>query len=340
MADRAAVLKEWVEEVRATTLAPAVLVSWRDGRDSLSVVAGDESADGALRIASVTKTFVACAVLRLVEQNRLALRAPLAEVVSPDSVDLLRSGGFDLTALVVDHLLTHTSGLADHASDPSYEHAMMSEPSRVWTRAEQVRRATEAGPMAAPSTVVSYSDTGYVLLGGVLERTTGQGLGAAVRELLNLDELGLTRTWWEVDEAPRTGVLTRQQVHGQNVELVDPTLDLFGGGGLVSTTGDLARFFEAVVRGEVLGRDATRLLLTVTELPGQWPGMARGIFREEHVAPGWFSHAGFWGVYGGASALTGQAVGLCLTEHEAMVRFDRVPALADLRRRMADADEP
>jgi D-alanyl-D-alanine carboxypeptidase len=337
VADRAAVLNEWVEEVRAATRAPAALVSWRDRRGTLSDVAGDEPVDGALRIASVTKTFVACAALRLVEQDRLALRTPLAEVLGPDSADLLRSGGFEPTVIVVDHLLTHTSGLVDHASLPSYENAVMSEPSRVWTRAEQVRRATEAGPVAAPSTVVSYSDTGYVLLGEVLERATGKDLGAAVRELLDLDGLGLRSTWWEVDEAPRAEVRTRQQVHGQPLELFDPTVDLFGGGGLVSTTGDLARFFEAVVRGEVLGRDATRLLLTVTDLPGERPGMARGIFREEQVAPGWVGHGGFWGVYGGASDQTGQAVGLCLTEHEAMVRFDRAPALADLCRRMADA---
>lgn len=333
MTDRAVVLQEWAAETGEATGAPAVVVSWRDEQEELDAATADQDPAAAFRIASVTKTFVAVAVLRLVEEGRLALTSPLTAVLGEESVQLLRDGRLRVEDLTVDHLLTHTSGLVDHATDPAYVADVLGEPGRAWTRHEQVKRAAELGPLAPPATLVSYSDTGYVLLGEVLERATGRALGPAVRELVGLDRLGLAATWWEVDEEPPVVPRVHQTVHGVPLSDVSPTVDLFGGGGLVSTTADLARFFAALVAGEVLGASGTRLLLTVTDLPGERPGLARGIFREEVGGSEWWSHGGFWGVYAGAAA-SGQAVGLCLSEHDAMAQLDRPRAVADLARRM------
>ena len=64
---------------------------------------------------------------------------------------------------------------------------------------------THGKPYAAPGTEFHYSDTGYVLLGEILERRTGQGLAAAYRSLLSFKRLRLADTYLESLEArPRT----------------------------------------------------------------------------------------------------------------------------------------
>ena len=68
----------------------------------------------------MTKTFTAAAILRLVEQGRLGLDDPIADHLAPATLELLRRGGYDPDAIHVRHLLMHTSGLYDYASDPKF----------------------------------------------------------------------------------------------------------------------------------------------------------------------------------------------------------------------------
>jgi CubicO group peptidase (beta-lactamase class C family) len=72
------------------------------------------------RIASNTKTYVAATVLRLAEDGRLDLDANLAGLLAPDLAALLTADGYDLQAITVRQVLSHTAGLADHSGDDSY----------------------------------------------------------------------------------------------------------------------------------------------------------------------------------------------------------------------------
>ena len=144
------------------------------------------------RIASNTKTFTAAATLRLVEEGAIRLDQPIAELVDPALLELLTDDGYDTEAITVAHLLQHTSGLYDYASDVDFQTIVLGDPERHWTRADQVLMAMEGGdPLGEPGEVFAYSDTGYVLLGDIIERATGDTLAAAFRELLRFDELGL-----------------------------------------------------------------------------------------------------------------------------------------------------
>ena len=77
--------------------------------------------DATFRIASVTKTFTAAAVLRLMEDGKLGLDDPIAKHLSAATIALVRRGGYDIGALRVRHLLQHTSGLYDYAEDPAFQ---------------------------------------------------------------------------------------------------------------------------------------------------------------------------------------------------------------------------
>lgn len=150
-------------------------------------------------------------------------------------------------------------------------------------------------PVGEPGEVFSYSDTGYVLLGGIIEEMTGLNLGTAVRMLLDYDKLKLKSTWWETLESPPPGAAPRAHQYYGNDDTFDwdPSLDLYGGGGLISDAADLGRFMRQLIQGRVLetqgdladmtGQGTTdyRLGLVVTDF---------GDFL------GW-GHTGFWNTF-------------------------------------------
>lgn len=261
----------------------------RDGTEPLT-------AAHTFRMASNTKTYVAAAVLRLVEEGRLGLDDPLGRHLEPARAALLAGDGYDLDRITVAQVLGHTGGLFEHPADPRYEEAILADPRRVWTADEQVRMCVEWGdPVAAPGDTFSYSDTGYVLLGGIVEDLTGQALGPAVRGLLDLGRLGLDATWWEIMEPAPAGAGPRiHQYYGDHDATAwHPSLDLFGGGGLVSDARDLAWFMRRLLQGEVLHEPASLARMTGRGTPSYRLGLIRA---ELGGHPAW-GHTGFWNTF-------------------------------------------
>ena len=260
-----------------------------------------------VRIASNTKTYVAAAVLRLWEDGRLDLDDPIANHLPGEFVDLLVEGGYRPGAMTIRHLLTHTSGLDDHGND-RYAEQILAEPRRRWSRLDQLRICVEDGaPQGEPGEVYRYSDTGYVLLGEILERTTGKSLAGAVWSLIDRDRLGLSETWFETLEPQPAGVSGRaHQFYGDvDVTGFDPSFDLWGGGGIATTVGDLARFTRALFTGGVYREPETiEVMLTTFDGLQPAPGATErslppeayrmGIWVLERDGTTMYRHAGFW----------------------------------------------
>jgi D-alanyl-D-alanine carboxypeptidase len=246
--------------ISATITAPRHKLNWTGvaGHDQL----GGTPLRGAqpFRIASATKPFVAVAVLRLVEEGKLRLTDPIAGLIAPETAIQLKAGGHDPQAIRLRHLLEHSAGLPDHAQMQVYAERILADPAHEWTRAEQIALAMQGTrPLAAPGEGFSYSDTGYVILGEIVERASGQPLAAAVRARAGLDRLRLASTWWEAKEPAPAGAA--QRLH-QYLGTVDnhswsPSFDLHGGGGLVSTTPDLATWYRAALTGKLFTRPET-----------------------------------------------------------------------------------
>jgi D-alanyl-D-alanine carboxypeptidase len=280
--------------VRAPGLAVAVARGDADVADGIPL-----RVDTPFRIASVTKTFVAVAVLRLVEQGEIDLEAPIAGYLSPESVATLTRGGYDAGAITVHQLLDHTSGLFDYAGSDAYDAVNTSDPGRRWTSAEQLDFAVDHGaPVGAPGAVYHYADTGYVLLGEVLERVTSQPLARAVRDEVGFDRIGLDHTWWEQLESTPAGEPARAHQYFDTEfdnSALDASADLFGGGGLVSTVGDVSRFFRALFDGQVFEHDTTLDTMLTVSRPGRHDGAALGIFEWKVAGVRCWGHPGYWG---------------------------------------------
>ena len=129
------------------------------------------------RIASVTKTFVASSILRLWEDGKLSLDDPISKYISKTHYDILKRGSYDADKITIRHLITHSSGLFDHTHAKEYFDRIEKEPSHVWTRTEQLEALVNWGkPVGAIGEKFSYSDTGYILLGEILEKVTGESM--------------------------------------------------------------------------------------------------------------------------------------------------------------------
>jgi D-alanyl-D-alanine carboxypeptidase len=145
------------------------------------------SPDQTFRIASITKTFTATAVLLLVDDGKVRLDAPVARYVGR-LVDPLPGG----RSATVRSLLNMTSGFPDYGGrgDGPFATSVVT-PYRVWTPAQVVRAAARYAPDERG--VFHYSSTNYVILGELVRRVSGMSYGTFVRRRI-LQPLGLRDT--------------------------------------------------------------------------------------------------------------------------------------------------
>jgi D-alanyl-D-alanine carboxypeptidase len=269
-----------------------------------------------LRIASNTKTYVAAAVLRLVEQGRLSLSDALSQHLPAAFDSLLRRGGYRTDEITIEQVLSHRAGFTEHTAVPSFIAMLRTDPQHRWTREEQVRWLVDSlKPVGPPGAQFRYSDTGYILLGAIVERLTGQSLAVAVRTLVGFDRLGLRGTWWETLEAPPRGGAPRahQYLAGMDGFAVDPSFDLYGGGGIAAPMNDMAHFLAQLLEGRVFSQRATldtMLAVRSTEMNGY----GLGIFGTTVAGVRGRGHSGFWGTTAMVFPERGLTIAVAVTE--------------------------
>ena len=270
-----------------------------------------------LRVASVAKTYVAAAILRLVERGVIALDDPIERHIPAHLVAELRRDSVRTDAITMEQLLAHRAGLDEHTALRSYLAAWYAEPRKRWTREEQVKLLVDSlQPVGPPNGQFKYSDTGYVLLGAVIERYTGKTLGAGVRELIGFERLGLRWTWWETLEPAPAGIADRahQYIGGRDTYDIDPSFDLYGGGGIAAPIADVAAFFAALQTGKVFERQATLDTMLAVRSPGFMAGYGLGIFRVNSQGRIGIGHSGYWGVTALHYPAEGYTVAVAVTE--------------------------
>ena len=243
-----------------------------NGRTVVDVAAGRASAPGVVPltpasqfdVASVGKMLTAAAVARLVEQGRVDPNAPVGTYVA----GLPAAIGEGVT---VRQLLTHTSGLGDVFAPPAVG-------GRGFDLAAAVARIGAETPAFAPGTAFRSSNSGYVLLGAVLE-STGRPWQAAIRDLV-LRPAGMSHTSWSVRPS------ARPPATGAGAPPPNPS------GGVTTTAGDLVRFARALAPGgtlrPLLGLMTARTV--PTDIPGRRYGW--GIERERRAGVWVLGHGG------------------------------------------------
>lgn len=301
-------------------------VHFIDGETRLSLVQGDAEPDVAaltpdhmFRIASTSKTYVAAAVLRLMEQGKLALSQSIAGLVSAETTTILQGGEYHVDQITLWQLLNHTAGIFDHTQSDKYGETILEDTNHVWTAHEQLKAAMTWGkPFGEPGEKFQYSDVHYILLGEIIERITSNPLPISVRALLDFDGHDLAETAWELGDTwqPAPDQRAHQFLAGDDTLSWHPSNDLFGGGGLVATPRDVAQFYRLLMTGKIFDRAETlALMLSPDGHPKDSP-YRLGLFVQDHNGHPIYEHAGFWGTGAFFDNVTGITVAGGTLQHE------------------------
>jgi D-alanyl-D-alanine carboxypeptidase len=214
------------------------------------------SPDHTFHVASIGKTFSSVLVATLFEQGRIDYEDPISKFLPGDILDeLFVFQGHDFAPKVlVRHLLNHTSGIADYFTEKpkqgkSIIELAIDEPSRFWTPLDTIQWAkNNLVPHFPPGEGFYYSDTGYQLLGLIIEKVQGKPLHTSLHEEI-FGPLGMTHTYQLFYSEPaQTSPHPMASVYlGEKDVTAFQSLSVdWAGGGLVSTTEDLLSFIQAL----------------------------------------------------------------------------------------------
>jgi len=273
-------------------------ISWSGAAGINDLSLGDSlQVSQTFRIASVTKTYVAAAILRLMEKKVLRMEDPISKHLSPTHAAILAQD-YDLEQITIEQILRHCAGFFDHTHAPEFFDKIFSDPSHEWTRTAQLQIGVEKGErISTPGTQFSYSDMGYVILGELIENYTGKSLDGGIKELLGLEKLGLDRTDFERID-PQTDLLRiHQYFQGKDTYNFSPTMDYYGGGGILSNTEELIDFFQALFQGNIFENPATLNLMLKPVSYSIKPKLdyQMGMYKVQVKGMNAYCHSGFWG---------------------------------------------
>jgi D-alanyl-D-alanine carboxypeptidase len=203
------------------------------------------------RIGSVTKQFTAAAILWLEEQGKLSVADDLTKFLPDFPV-----GGRHVT---IEQLLTHTSGIRNFTAAPTWQPLKM----RDLTTAEMVAFIGELGFQFAPGERWSYSNSGYFLLGAIIEKASGLSYAAFLDQHV-FSPLGLRRTYYD---NPSTVIPRRARGYqrGSDAYVNAPYISMtqpFAAGALASTVDDLLQWDQSLTTGKLLKPDGIRRMFT------------------------------------------------------------------------------
>ncbi len=211
--------------------------------------------DQPLLIASNTKTYISATILKLVENGHIKLDQPIKRLLHKKTKKLLNKEGYNLNKITIKHLLSHTSGITDYVNN-DYFKFVDENPNYKWTRDEQIGLAMQIANPTQAGKAFAYGDINYLLLSEIIESTTGKLFYISIREFLDFKAHYLNTTWFiDLEDKPLHSLPLAHQyddIYNWDSYDLNPSWDLYGGGGLASTTKDLALFFQLLFEGKII----------------------------------------------------------------------------------------
>jgi D-alanyl-D-alanine carboxypeptidase len=240
------------------------------------------TANDRFRIASITKTFLATVVLQLEAEHRLNLDAPVGRRLP----GLLPDGD----RITTRQLLGHTSGLFDYAEDPRFNY--LTDPLRHWKPVELVRLGTSHPLLFAPGTGFAYSNTGYIVLGLLVERITGQRLERVFDRRI-LRPLSLSDTYFATGPSIRGRHAHGYTSDGTGLRDITRTdaSHVGAAGAMIATVADVATFFHALLHGRLLPARQLAEMKQFRDL-GDGSGYGLGLMKQQYPCAVVLGHTG------------------------------------------------
>lgn len=220
------------------------------------------------RIGSVTKQFTAIAILQLMEQGKLSLQDEITKYI-PD----YPMQGHSIT---IEHLLTHTSGIKSYTNVPAYEEMMRTD----MTPGEVIEKIKTLPMEFAPGTRWNYNNSGYFLLGYIIEKVSGMKYAEYLQENL-FSPHGMTSTLYGDDTRivmNRASGYQPGESGPVNADYLSMTLP-YAAGSIMSTVDDLYKWNRALLGYKLVKKET---------LEKAWSSYRLADGKDTRYGYGWF----------------------------------------------------
>ncbi|MGW5980692.1 serine hydrolase domain-containing protein [Bacillus mycoides] len=259
------------------------------------------------RIGSVTKTFTATTVLQLVGENRIQLDDPIEKWLP----GLIQGNGYDGNQITIRQLLNHTSGIAEYLKSKD---ADIMNSKKTYTAEEIVKIGLSLPPDFSPGKGWLYSNTGYVILGMLIEKITGNSYAEEIEKRI-IEPLDLSNTF-----LPGNSPVIPGKNHARGYMKIDETSELKdmtyynpslanSAGDMISNADDLNKFFSFLLGGKLLKERELKEMLTTVSIEGKGVGDGYGLGIYETKLPNGVSVWGHGGAIPGFTTFVGGVMG-------------------------------
>ena len=210
------------------------------------------------RLGSITKMYTATMILQLVEEGKLKLT---------DTLDKFLPQVPNAGKITIAQILSHRSGIPNVRRERDAQKKVSTIP---MGKDEMLALIVKATPDFEPDTKQSYSNSGYFLLGLILEKITDKSCAEALEERIT-SKIGLKDTYLTTGniDVNKNEALTYIHFGGdwKPVTETHPTI-LFSAGAIVSTPGDMAKFIQALFEGKLVSRETLDQMKTMRDSEG------------------------------------------------------------------------
>jgi D-alanyl-D-alanine carboxypeptidase len=214
------------------------------------------------RVGSTVKMFTATTVLKLAEEGKLNLDDKISSYLQGDVIDKIENAD----EATIRQLLQHSSGIYNYIQNLKFQTASTNDLIREWKPEDLLQFAYNKNSYFSPYEDVRYSNTGYIMLGLLIEAIEGKPFYEIFEEKI-FTPLGLTMTQFAATDPVPDGIARGYIDLYSNLQVIESTY--FSGwdyytadGGLISNPYDLSVFFRALMDGQILTEQSLNEMLT------------------------------------------------------------------------------
>jgi D-alanyl-D-alanine carboxypeptidase len=214
--------------------------------------------DTVFRLASITKQFTAAVILQLVDEGALSLDDTIGDLFE----------GFDApgASATVRQLLNHTSGIQSYTSIPGW--MVEANTNRAYTTDALIAEFSELPAPNAPGETYAYNNSGYVLLGAIIEMKTGMAWHEAVEARI-AEPLGLETLRYGGDSASMANMASGYTLNDDGEIEASTPIHMsvpHAAGALIANTQDLALWLEALHGGGIVSPELYQQMTAPTQM--------------------------------------------------------------------------
>lgn len=209
--------------------------------------------DTKFRIGSVTKQFTATLILQLVEEGKIKLDGKITDYLP----DYRKDTGDKVT---IHQLLNHTSGIPSYTGNPEFFPKYSRD---AYAVPDFVKKFASGDLEFEPGSKFSYNNSGYTLLGAIIEKVTGKSYETVLKEKI-LDPLGMTNTGYDHHATllPKRASGYQKTSNGFiNAAYLDMSLP-YSAGSIYSTVEDLYKWDQSLYEDKILSAESKKLMFT------------------------------------------------------------------------------